>query len=257
MAQPMSDTTLFISDLHLCGARPVITELFLDFLRQRASKARALYILGDLFEYWIGDEAAGQPEFRPVVSALHTLAQSGTSVWVMHGNRDFLMGDAFAKASGCRLLDDPACIDLYGTPTLLTHGDTLCTDDTEYMAFRAVVRTAAWQKEFLAKSPQERDAIARSYREISKSSASNKKPEIMDTNQQAVEAMLRAHGVQRMIHGHTHRPQEHRFDLDGRPAQRMVLGDWYEQGSVLECNAQGWKLESLPLKPNHAGRVSA
>jgi len=257
MAQPMSDTTLFISDLHLCGARPVITGLFLDFLRQRASQARALYILGDLFEYWIGDEAAEQPEFRPVIGALHALAQSGTSVWVMHGNRDFLMGEAFAKASGCRLLDDPTCIDLYDTPTLLTHGDTLCTDDTEYMAFRAVVRTAKWQKEFLAKSTQERDAIVRSYREISKTSTANKKPEIMDANQQAVEAMMRAHGVHRMIHGHTHRPREHRFDLDGRPAQRMVLGDWYEQGSVLECNARGWKLESLPLKPNHAGRVGA
>jgi UDP-2,3-diacylglucosamine hydrolase len=119
------------------------------------------------------------------------------------------------------------------------------------------VRSAAWQQEFLAKPPQERDAIARSYREISKSSASNKKPEIMDVNQQAVETMMRAHGVHRIIHGHTHRPREHRFDLDGRPAQRMVLGDWYEQGSVLECNAGGWKLESLPLKPNHAGRVSA
>jgi len=257
MAQPMSDTTLFISDLHLCGARPVITELFLDFLRQRASQTRALYILGDLFEYWIGDEAAAQPEFRPVIGALHTLAQSGTAVWVMHGNRDFLMGEAFAKASGCRLLDDPTCIDLYGTPTLLTHGDTLCTDDTEYMAFRAVVRTASWQKEFLAKSMQERDAIVRSYREISKSSTANKKPEIMDANQKAVEAIMHAHGVHRMIHGHTHRPREHRFDLDGRSAQRMVLGDWYEQGSVLECNAQGWKLENLPLKPNHAGRVSA
>ncbi len=257
MAQPMSDTTLFISDLHLWGARPVITELFLDFLRQRASQARALYILGDLFEYWIGDEAAGQPEFRPVIGALHALAQSGTSVFVMHGNRDFLMGEAFAKASGCHLLDDPACIDLYGTPTLLTHGDTLCTDDTEYMAFRATVRTATWQKEFLAKSTQERDAIIRSYREISKSSTANKKPEIMDANQKAVEAMMRAHGVHHLIHGHTHRPQRHHFDLDGRPAQRMVLGDWYEQGSVLECNARGWKLESLPLKPNHAGHIGA
>ena len=243
----MPDTTLFISDLHLCGARPAITGLFLDFLRDRAREAEALYILGDLFEYWIGDEAVTQEEFRPVIRGLRELTTKGTPVFVMHGNRDFLMADGFEKASGCRLLADPVRVNLYDTPTLLMHGDSLCTGDVEYMAFRTQVRNPAWQKEFLAKPVAERDRIVRDFREISKNSTASKKPEIMDTNQQAVEAVMREHGVRRLIHGHTHRPKEHVFDLDGQPARRMVLGDWYEQGSVLRVDANGWVLESLPL----------
>jgi UDP-2,3-diacylglucosamine hydrolase len=253
----MPETTLFISDLHLCGARPAITGLFLDFLQQRARTADALYILGDLFEYWIGDEAVEQEEFRPIIRGLHELTSSGTPVFVMHGNRDFLMSHGFEKASGCRLLADPARIDLYGTPTLLMHGDTLCIDDIEYMNFRAQVRGTAWQKEFLAKSVAERDRIVHDFREISKNSTAEKNPEIMDVNHKAVESVMRQHRVQRLIHGHTHRPQEHLFNLDGQPARRMVLGDWYDQGSVLRVDARGWVLESLPLMPNHAGRVSA
>ncbi len=253
----MPETTLFISDLHLCGARPAITGLFLDFLRRRARAAQALYILGDLFEYWIGDEAAGQKEFHPAVAGLRELTDAGTPVFVMHGNRDFLMGHGFEKASGCRLLADPARIDLYGTPTLLMHGDTLCTDDVEYMQFRNTVRNASWQKEFLEKSVAERDRIVHEYREISKNSTAAKEPEIMDVNQQAVEAIMRAQRVRHLIHGHTHRPREHRFELDGRPARRMVLGDWYEQGSVLRVDANGWVLEGLPLNSQNAGRVGA
>jgi len=129
----MPGTTLFISDLHLCGVRPAITGLFLDFLRRRARGTDALYILGDLFEYWIGDEAVEQEEFRSIIRGLRELTAGGTPVFVMHGNRDFLMSDVFEKATGGRLLKDPAHIDLYGTPTLLMHGDSLCTDDTEYM----------------------------------------------------------------------------------------------------------------------------
>ncbi len=243
----MPGTTLFISDLHLCGARPAITGLFLDFLHRRARASDALYILGDLFEYWIGDEAVEQEEFRSIIRGLRELTASGTPVFVMHGNRDFLMGDGFENATGGRLLEDPAHIDLYGTPTLLMHGDSLCTDDTEYMTFRAQVRNPAWQKEFLGKSVAERDRIVHDFREISKNSTAAKKPEIMDVNQKAVESVMREHRVQRLIHGHTHRPKEHVFNLDGRPARRMVLGDWYEQGSVLQVDAQGWQLESLPL----------
>ncbi len=243
----MPGTTLFISDLHLCGARPAITGLFLDFLRHRARAADALYILGDLFEYWIGDEAVEQEEFRSIIRGLRELTASGTPVCVLHGNRDFLMGDGFEKATGGRLLKDPARIDLYDTPTLLMHGDSLCTDDTEYMTFRAKVRSPAWQKEFLGKSVAERDRIVHDFREISRNSTAAKKPEIMDVNQKAVESVMRAHRVQRLIHGHTHRPQEHVFNLDGRPARRMVLGDWYEQGSVLNVDARGWMLEGLPL----------
>jgi UDP-2,3-diacylglucosamine hydrolase len=233
----MPGTTLFISDLHLCGTRPAITGLFLDFLHRRARASDALYILGDLFEYWIGDEAVDQEEFRPIVLGLRELTTGGTPVFVMHGNRDLLMAHDFERATGVRLLKDPIRIDLYGTPTLLMHGDSLCTDDTEYMIFRAKVRSPAFQKEFLGKSVAERDQIIRGYREISKSSTATKKPEIMDVNQQAVESVMREHRVQRLIHGHTHRPKEHVFNLDGRPARRMVLGDWYEQGSVLSVDA--------------------
>ncbi|GAB4507169.1 MAG: UDP-2,3-diacylglucosamine diphosphatase [Sulfuricaulis sp.] len=244
----MPATTLFISDLHLCGARPAITGLFLEFLQQRARSADALYILGDLFEYWIGDEAVEQEEFRTIVRGLRELTTSGTPVFVMHGNRDFLMADGFEKATGCRLLPDPTRVDLHGTPTLLMHGDSLCIDDHEYMAFRAQVRNPAWQREFLGRSIAERDRIVRDFREISKNSTASKKPEIMDVNQKAVEAIMREHGVQRLIHGHTHRPKEHAFTLDGQLARRMVLGDWYEQGSVLDVDARGWSLKGLPLK---------
>lgn len=244
------NTTLFISDLHLCGARPAITQLFLDFLEHRARHAAALYILGDLFEYWIGDAAIQEDEFRPIVAGLRTLTASGTPVYVMHGNRDFLMGPEFERATGSRLLPDPVRVDLHGIPTLLMHGDTLCTDDLEYMAFRRQVRDPAWQREFLAKAAAERHRIVRDLRERSRVSTAQKKPEIMDVNQQAVEAALRQHGVHRLIHGHTHRPREHRFNLDGLPAQRMVLGDWYEQGSVLRVEDGGWTLEGLPLNKN-------
>jgi len=243
----MPNTTLFISDLHLCGARPEITELFLKFLGQRARHADALYILGDLFEYWIGDEAIDQDEFRPIIQGLHNLTAAGTPVFVMHGNRDFLMAKDFEAATGAQLLPDPKRIDLYGTPTLLSHGDALCTDDAEYMDFRVQVRDPAWQQAFLGKSISERDQIVRNLRERSKSATASKKPEIMDVNQQAVDATLREHGVRDFIHGHTHRPREHRWMLDNQPARRMVLGDWYEQGSVLSVDARGWTLQALPI----------
>ncbi len=239
--------TLFISDLHLCDQRPAITTLFLDFLASRARRADALYILGDLFEYWIGDEALRQPEFQAIAVGLKTLTAAGVPVYVMHGNRDFLIGDAFARQTGCRLVPDPTRIDLYGTPTLLMHGDVLCTDDVEYMAFRKMVREPAWQQVFLAKPPAERDAIVRNYREHSRISTANKRPEIMDVTSDAVAAVMRAHGVHDLIHGHTHRPAEHRFTIDGEAARRVVLGDWYEHGSVLRCDRSGWTLEQLPL----------
>lgn len=246
--------TLFISDLHLCAERPDITALFLDFLSARAHRADALYILGDLFEYWIGDEAAEQEEYRQVVRALRTLSDSGVPVYLMHGNRDFLMSAAFAAASGCRLLSDPTRIDLHGTPTLIMHGDTLCTDDVDYMAFRALVRSERWQKEFLAKPVDERDAIGREYRGASKRSTAAKAMEIMDVAQPAVESVMRAHRVRRLIHGHTHRPGRHAFDLDGARAERWVLGAWYEHGSVLVCDAAAWTLEQLELPAARARR---
>ena len=237
--------TLFISDLHLSNERPAINTLFLDFLRSRATHAQALYILGDLFEYWIGDDVASLPDYQPLISGLRSLTQSGVPVYVMHGNRDFLIGQGFEKITGCQLLADPIVISLYGENTLLMHGDTLCTDDVAYLKFRSMVRNPDWVKMFIAKTIPERVAIVRDYREISKTATAAKKPEIMDVNQGAVQAVLREHGVRHLIHGHTHRPAQHRFDLDGTPVRRTVLGDWYDQGSVLVCDANGCTLENL------------
>jgi len=238
-------STLFISDLHLSPERPAIVALFLDFLRGRARTAEALYILGDLFEYWIGDDAGRQPEYRPLISALHALTQAGVPVYVMHGNRDFLLGAGFEQDTGCRLIPDPTLITLYGEPVLLMHGDTLCTDDVDYLKFRSMVRNPQWVQAFLAKSIPERIAVVREYREVSKAATASKKPEIMDVNPAAVAATLREHKVRHLLHGHTHRPAQHVFQLDGTTVRRTVLGDWYDQGSVLTCDASGCTLESL------------
>lgn len=239
--------TLFISDLHLSPERPAIAALFIEFLRARAAQADALYILGDLFEYWLGDDTVGMPELAPLLGGLRALSASGVPVHVMHGNRDFLMGSGFEQASGCRLLPDPSVIDLYGARVLLTHGDLLCTDDTQYQAVRRVVRDPAWQRDVLSKSVPERIALARSFREKSEKVIAGNKPEIMDVTPATVDAMLRAHNAHDMIHGHTHRPAIHRFELDGAPARRIVLGDWYDQGSVLVCEGSNWQLQALPL----------
>jgi UDP-2,3-diacylglucosamine hydrolase len=237
--------TLFISDLHLSGERPHIARLFIEFLNTRARQAEALYILGDLFEYWLGDDMI-LPDYRDAISAMRALADSGVPVYVMYGNRDFLMGEVFCRESGVTLLEEPARLDLHGRPTLLLHGDILCTDDVPYQQFRRMVRDPAWQRDMLARSPEERLALARKYREVSQAEISGKSSAIMDVNQQAVEQTLRDHGVAQMIHGHTHRPAIHDFTLDGHAARRIVLGDWYEQGSVLECDDTGCRLEQLP-----------
>jgi UDP-2,3-diacylglucosamine hydrolase len=238
----MTDVTLFISDLHLSADRPAINELFLKFLKNEARGARALYILGDLFEFWIGDEAVEFDEHRALIQGLRELTASGVPTYVMPGNRDFLLGAGFERASGCTLLPDPTRIELCGTPVLLMHGDSLCTRDTEYMAFRQMVRDPAWQRAALAKPLAEREAIARKYREVSMATSAAKKPEIMDVTPSAVEDAMRTHHVRRLIHGHTHRPAEHVFTLDGAPAYRTVLGDWYEQGSVLRAMPGGQML---------------
>jgi len=242
----LTGTTLFIADLHLDPARPAITDLFLDFLATEARAASALYILGDLFEAWIGDDDDA-PHHRPVVAALRDLSTQDTAVHVAHGNRDFLLGAGFAAASGAQLLGEQTVIDLFGTPTLLMHGDTLCTDDTAYLAFRAQVRDPDWQHEFLATPLAERRQIAQGLRERSAASTRDKPAEIMDVNAAAVAQTMRAAGVHQLIHGHTHRPAIHEFELDGEPARRIVLGDWYTQGSVLRCSAEGCVLESLQV----------
>lgn len=238
--------TLFISDLHLDRTRPAIVSLFLDFLEQRARRADALYILGDLFEAWIGDDDDAELG-HTVAGALRALVESGVPAYFLHGNRDFLVGQAFAAASQARLLPESVVIELAGEPVLLLHGDTLCTDDVEYQAFRAQVRDPAWQAGLLARPLAQRRMLASQLRETSRQATQLKGTEITDVNPMAVEHALRTHGVDNLIHGHTHRPAIHQWMLNGRPARRAVLGDWYDQGSMLCCDRVGWRLESLPL----------
>jgi UDP-2,3-diacylglucosamine hydrolase len=237
--------TLFLSDLHLDASRPQITRLFLDVLDTLGRNADAVYILGDLFELWPGDDDDSLLG-HAITEALHACVTSGTPVHLLHGNRDFLIGEQFATRSGCRLLDDPVRIDLYGTSVLLMHGDILCTDDADYQAFRAGVRDARWQQAFLAQSLQARRNIAQALRRKSRESARGKAESIRDVNPYAVARYMTDHGVQQLIHGHTHRPGIHEFEIAGKPARRMVLGDWYRQGSLLECTPHGCRLRELP-----------
>jgi UDP-2,3-diacylglucosamine hydrolase len=238
--------TLFISDLHLDPERPAVTELFLGFLATRARKADAVYILGDLFEAWIGDDDAS-PLNLEVIQGIRACADAGTPVFVMHGNRDFLLGERFAMQSRCTLLADPERIDLYGTPTLLMHGDLLCTDDTEYLAFRKMVRDSGWQSELLAKPLAVRREMAAEMRRSSREKTAGKPESIMDVNPAAVLDAMTRHAVVQLIHGHTHRPGVHSLQIAGQPARRYVLGDWYDQGSMLECNRDGCRLHELRL----------
>jgi len=241
-------TTLFISDLHLDAVRPGITELFLTFLREEARRASSLYILGDFFEAWIGDDD-DDPHHARVMAGLKELTAAGVPVSFMHGNRDFLIGEGFVRRTGVKLLPDPTVLDLYGTPTLLMHGDTLCTDDVEYQMVRRMLRAPAWQQDYLAKSLTERRAIAAHARAQSKAHTAAKAEYIMDVNQKAVAATMQKHGVTRMIHGHTHRPAVHRFKSDGKDRERIVLGDWYEQSSRLRFDESGGMLEDARV-PN-------
>ncbi|MHB8679732.1 MAG: UDP-2,3-diacylglucosamine diphosphatase [Rudaea sp.] len=227
--------TLFISDLHLDEARPRLIAAFEEFLAGQARAAQALYVLGDLFESYIGDDDDAPLNAR-VAQATRKLRDTGVPVFFMHGNRDFLLGPNYAERAGMTLLEDPTMIELTGERVLLMHGDTLCTDDAEYLQFRALVRNPAWQRTFLAKPLAERRAFAAQARGESRKHNANAKPEIMDVNQSAVESAMRMHGVRRLIHGHTHRPATHHFDVDGRKAERIVLGDWYAQASVLRVN---------------------
>lgn len=239
---------LFISDLHLDPSRPAITELFLHFLRERASTADSLYILGDFFEAWIGDDAV--PAGHPVLAGLRQLTSAGLPIYIMRGNRDFLLGQDFEQATGTKLLADPTVIELNGEAVLLMHGDLLCTDDKEYQQFRAMVHDSRWQKDFLGKSIEERLLMARQARQESTTRNSNlaeSTETIMDVNQDAVMQAMREHGVRRLIHGHTHRPNIHNFTLNNAPASRIVLGDWYEQGSVLDYQDGRYDLQVLPL----------
>jgi len=224
--------TLFISDLHLDASRPHIVALFDALLAGDARKADALYILGDLFESWVGDDD-DSPLAAQVADAIRALRDSGVPVYFMHGNRDFLLGEAYATRTGMTLLVDPIVAQIGGARTLLMHGDTLCTDDLQYQKFRAMVRNLDWQRQFLARPLAERRAFAAQARDESRRHTHEAKAEIMDVNDIAVASAMREHRVRRLIHGHTHRPATHRFELDGASAERIVLGDWYEQDSIL------------------------
>ena len=244
-------TTLFISDLHLDADRPAITELFGAFMHREARQADALYILGDLFEAWVGDDDPSETGAY-VADRIREVVDVGVPVYFIRGNRDFLVGDAFAKHSGMRILPDPAVVVLYGKPVLLMHGDLLCTDDTAYQAFRAQTRNPDWQQQFLAQPLPARLAFAAQARAASQARQQGMKQEdraqfetVTDVAPAAVEALFARYGIDTLIHGHTHRPATHDLNIDGRTCQRIVLGVWYEQGSVLRVEPDGMILENL------------
>ena len=242
-------TTLFISDLHLDAQRPRITALFGRFLADQARGAEALYILGDLFEAWVGDDAPSETGAF-VAAQLRTVSDAGTPVVFIRGNRDFLLGEDFARRAGMTILPDPAVVMLYGKPTLLMHGDTLCTDDAAYQAFRAQTRDPHWQAQFLAQPLAARLGFAQQARAASKAHQSGLQDSgtmaaITDVSPASVDDALTRFGIDTLIHGHTHRPAVHELDVDGRACRRIVLGDWYEQGSVLRADPDGMQLQRL------------
>lgn len=237
--------TLFISDLHLSHERPAINTLFLDFLRSRATQAQALYILGDLFEYWIGDDDLDEPLNAAVADALGTLAARRVRLYLMQGNRDVLLGPAFARRCHAELMAEPVLLDFYGTPTLLMHGDTLCTDDADYQNFRAYARDPGNQARFLAQPLATRREQMLGMRVESEHSKQAKSAEIMDVAPAAVESVLREFGYPRLIHGHTHRPALHVHQVDGHACERWVLNDWYQRGGYLSCDRDGCSAHAL------------
>jgi UDP-2,3-diacylglucosamine hydrolase len=238
-------STLFISDLHLCSGRPQSNRSFFDFLEREARSARALYILGDLFEYWVGDDDLDDPFNATVVAALARLVAGGVPTYLMHGNRDFVIGEAFARASGVTLLPDPTLLTLNTQAILLMHGDTLCTLDLEYQAFRREVRSPAWIRNLLHQPLTERKAAVEALRSKSEQEKRSKPAAIMDVAPAAVEAALRHHGYPRLIHGHTHRPARHVHMVDGHACERWVLADWYQGGSYLACDESGCRAVQL------------
>ena len=238
--------SIFVSDLHLCPTRPAINRIFFDFLRAPAARAEALYVLGDLFEYWAGDDDLDDPFHRRICEALRGLAAQGTRIYIMHGNRDFLMAKELGSACNATLLDDPTLLNLYGTPTLLTHGDALCTDDAEYQQFRKLVRNDDWQAKFLAQPLAQRKAQIEQLRAQSRNEKQTKSMDIMDVNGDAVEQLLRDHNYPRLIHGHTHRPARHLHHLDEHSCERWVLGDWDSKANALRCDSSGVRWEVIP-----------
>jgi len=244
-------TTLFISDLHLDAERPAVTELFGVFMQGEARRADALYILGDLFEAWVGDDDPSETGAY-VAARIRDVADAGVPVFFIRGNRDFLVGDAFARRAGMRILPDPAVVMLYGKPAILMHGDLLCTGDLAYQAFRAQTRNPAWQAQFLAQPLAARLAFAAQARAASAAHQGGMKQNdtaqfetLTDVTPATVDATLAQFGIDTLIHGHTHRPAVHDLSVNGQACRRIVLGDWYHQGSVLRVEPDGMTLDSL------------
>ena len=231
--------TLFISDLHLSSDRPELVAAFHALLRGPARGAAALYALGDLFDVWVGDDQLREPLASGVAAGFSALAASGTPVFFQRGNRDFVLGERFARASHATLLPDEVVLDLHGTPTLIMHGDQLCTDDVDYQRFRTFWRDPVHQRRTLALPYFVRQGLAMLFRAMSQRATADKPPLIMDVNAEAVAVAMRTHGVRRLIHGHTHRPARHELDLDGRLCERYVLADWYRVASYLRVDAAG------------------
>jgi UDP-2,3-diacylglucosamine hydrolase len=239
-------SVLFIADLHLEAERPDIVRAFLHFLETRAAGAEALYILGDFFEVWIGDD--GMDDFqRSIASALRRLSDKGTRIYLMHGNRDFLLGKGFCREAGCTLLREGSVVELYGEPVLLLHGDSLCTRDESYQRLRKRLRNplSLWLLRNLPLAT--RHKLARKLRDASRMRTREKAADIIDVTPEVVPQVMAERRVRTLIHGHTHRPAVHRLLVDGHNAQRIVLGDWDRQGWALEVDAQGYRLAPFPL----------
>lgn len=233
-------TILFVSDLHLEEQRPDISELFLNFLKKQSPYIQSLYILGDFFESWIGDDDCSNFN-QSIINALYHTTQKGLPIYFMHGNRDFLIGKKFLKASGCKLLPEEYVINLYGCPTLLMHGDTLCTEDKKYLQFRKKSRNWFYQKLILMKSLEKRRELAAKMRSASREHVRTTAQYIMDVTQAEVERVMQKQSVHHLIHGHTHREAMHQFELNGQQATRTVLGAWHQEGRVLVCEENGKK----------------
>lgn len=240
---------LFASDLHLSPRTPGATRLFIDFLAGPARKASDIFLLGDLFEAWIGDDDITDPYHAEIIAALRSTAESGVNICFMHGNRDFLIGDAFARAAGIRLISDPYLLSTATWQFVLSHGDALCLDDTDYQNFRIQVRKPTWQADFLSKPLQARQAIAAQMREASAASQRSKSDPYTDLQPAATEDFLRQHGYATFIHGHTHQAATHDHIVDGIHVERWVLADWHEdRGEYLIWDDESLRRESVPTE---------
>ncbi|MDH3325975.1 MAG: UDP-2,3-diacylglucosamine diphosphatase [Gammaproteobacteria bacterium] len=228
--------TLFISDLHLSHQTPTIAHNFLTLLREQSADLDALYILGDLFEYWLGDDGI-TPQHHPILNEIKQVSERGIPVYFIRGNRDFLISNEFAKQTACEIMEEPVVINLYGNPTLIMHGDLLCTDDHAYLQFREQVRNPQWQTHFLGLNMDQRIEMAKQARDVSQTSTKEKSMGIMDANQSTIEQYMREYSVNTLIHGHTHRPGVHQFEIDGQKTKRIVLGDWGDKASYLKVSA--------------------